>query len=354
MAMPGRIARYWTSWRGRNLSPAPQTLPLRGRGQRLDESQNRLNHPLAGKSHRPAVGAGSLDRLTSMTVFARVAATRSFSAAARELGISQATASKHVQMLENWLGTRLLNRTTRQVGLTEAGRDFYTQATRILEDMETARLAGQNMSRLRGTLRVTIPGGFGSTRLAAGLLEFMQGNLELAISVTVADRPMDMVEEAYDLAIRAWHRAPDDPGLVIQLLMPLRRVTCAAPAYVEAHGAPARPGELSRMNCLTDSQDCGSVWRLAGPEGEMEVAVSGRFQTNNAMLRRTAALAGAGILLIPEMMVEDDLASGRLVRLLPDYTASELRLDAVALAHRAAAPKVRQCIAFLAARLRDR
>ena len=289
-----------------------------------------------------------------MTVFVRIAATRSFSAAARELGISQATASKHVQMLENWLGTRLLNRTTRQVALTEAGRSFYTQATRILEDMETARHAGQAASRLRGTLRITIPIGFGSSRLVALLFDFMQGNPELTIIVTPTDRSVDMVEEGYDLAIRAWRGPPDDPALMIQLLMPLRPVICAAPAYVDSHGAPAEPAALSRMNCLTDIQGCGSVWRLAGPHGEVEVAVSGRFQTNSTTLRRAAALAGTGILLIPEMLVEDDLASGRLVRLLPDYTLSAARLDAVAVAHRATAPKVRQCIAFLAARLPDR
>jgi len=289
-----------------------------------------------------------------MTVFARVAATRSFSAAARQLGISQATASKHVQVLENWLGTRLLHRTTRQVGLTEAGRDFYSQATRILEDMETARHAGQTASRLRGTLRVTIPVGFGSSRLAAVLLDFMQDHPELTISVTVCDRPVDMIEEGYDLGIRAWPRPPDDPGLVIQPLMPLRYVICAAPAFVEAHGAPGGPAELGRMNCLTDDQNCDSVWRLAGADGETEVPVKGRFQTNNAMLRRAAALAGAGILLIPEMLVEDDLAAGRLVRLLPDYAPPVMCLDAFAPVHRATAHKVRQCIAFLAARLRER
>ncbi len=109
-----------------------------------------------------------MDRLTSMTVFSRVAATRSFSAAARELGISQATASKHVQTLEHWLGIRLLNRTTRQVGLTDAGLSFYTQCLRILEDMENARQAGQTVASLRGNLRVSVPVGFGSTRLTAG------------------------------------------------------------------------------------------------------------------------------------------------------------------------------------------
>jgi len=307
-----------------------------------------------GGNHSPALqGPEALDRLASMTVFARVAATRSFSVAARELGISQATASKHVQVLENWLGTRLLHRTTRHVGMTEAGRDFYSQATRILEDMEAARQTGQNAAKLRGTLRVTIPVGFGSTRLAAVLLDFMRDHEELAIVVTVCNRPVDMIEEGYDLAIRAWPRAPDDAGLAIHPLMPLRHVICAAPAYLDAVGVPVAAVELGRMNCLTDSQDYGSVWRLTGPDGETEVAVKGRFQTNNAMLRRAAALAGAGILLIPEMLVEDDLRGGRLVRVLADYTPPAMRLDAVVPAYRAGAPKVRQCLAFLAARLRE-
>lgn len=292
-----------------------------------------------------------MDRLTSMTVFARVAATRSFSAAARELGISQATASKHVQMLEHWLGTRLLHRTTRQVGLTEAGESFYTQATQILEDMETARQAGQTAPRPRGHLRLTVPVGFGSTRLGGLLVAFLHENPDVSISVNVCERPVDLIEEGYDLALRAWMRAPEDPDLVVQPLLSLGYVVCAAPGYLAAHGAPEMPADLAGHTCLIDHRQYGDVWRFTGPDGEAEVVVNGRLKTDNALLRREAALEGAGILLALEILVEQDIAAGRLVRLLPDYSPPPIRLDAVSPGNRAGTPKVRQFVAFLAARL---
>lgn len=293
-----------------------------------------------------------MDRLTSMTVFSRVAATRSFSAAARELGISQATASKHVQTLEHWLGTRLLHRTTRQVGLTDAGLSFYTQCVRILEDMENARQAGHTAAGLRGNLRATVPVGFGSTRLTTVLVDFMAEHPDLSVTVTVCDHPIDLIEEGYDLGLRAWGQPLEDPALIARPLVPLQYGVFASPAYLAVHGRPAVPADLARMVCLTDHRRPGDVWHFLGPDGKVEVAVKGRLKTDNSMLRRSAALAGAGILLAPDILVEDDLAAGRLVRLLPGYLPPSTRLDAVSPAHRADTPKVRQFVAFLAARLR--
>ncbi|MBN8896645.1 MAG: LysR family transcriptional regulator, partial [Rhodospirillales bacterium] len=172
-----------------------------------------------------------MDRLTSMTVFARVAASRSFSAAARDLGISQATASKHVQTLEDWIGTRLLHRTTRRVGLTEAGESFYAQCTRILEDMETARQVGTPDARIRGTLRFTAPVAFGSALLGPLLVRFTQLYPDLALNVTLVDRPVDLVEEGYDLALQVIHGPLEDarqPGMLLQQLMPMPFEVCAA------------------------------------------------------------------------------------------------------------------------------
>lgn len=294
-----------------------------------------------------------MDRLTSMTVFARVAAARSFSAAARDLGISQATASKHVQTLESWLGTRLLHRTTRRVGLTEAGVSFFDQCTHILEDMETARQAGQTTAKLRGSLRITAPLAFGSTRLAALVVDFMAEHSDLSLTVALCDRPVDVIEEGCDLAIRAGSSPSDDVSLIAYPLPPIRFTVCAAPNYLAACGMPEVPADLVRFVCLTGSRHPGDVWRFAGPEGESEVSVSGRLKTDNGMLRREAARIGAGVLLAPEFVVEDDIAAGRLVRLLPGYTPMPLRLDAVSPTHRAALPKVRSFIAFLTARLRE-
>jgi DNA-binding transcriptional LysR family regulator len=293
----------------------------------------------------------SVDRLTSMAVFARVAAARSFSTAARELGISQATASKHVQTLEGWLGVRLLHRTTRRVGLSAAGESFFAHCTRILEDMETARQIGHAEAKLRGNLRITAPVAFGGTRLTALLVDFMAGNPDLSLMVSLCDRPVDLIEEGYDLAIRTGSSPSDDAGLIVYRLQPLRFTVCAAPCYLAASGVPQVPADLVGLVCLTDSRHPGDVWRFQGPDGESEVSVSGRLKTDDGMLRREAARTGAGVLLAPEFLVEDDIAAGRLVRLLPHYMPPELRLDAACPANRGASPKVRSFIAFLTARL---
>jgi DNA-binding transcriptional LysR family regulator len=300
-----------------------------------------------------AWGVREVDRLTSMTVFARVAAARSFSSAARELGISQATASKHVQTLESWLGARLLNRTTRRVALTDAGASFFTQCTHILEDMEAARHTGQTAPALRGTLSITAPVSFGTTYLAPLLVDFMTRNPDLLLSVTLSDRTVDVIEEGYDLAIRFGAAPPNDAGLVAHRFKPLRFVICAAPVYLVAYGRPEVPADLARHVCLTDSRHPGDVWRFTGPEGEAEVQVSGRLKTDNGMLRREAARTGAGVLLAPEFLVQDDITAGRLVRLLPGYELPTWSLDAVCSANRGTSPKVRCFISFLTARLRE-
>ena len=294
-----------------------------------------------------------MDRLTSMTVFARVAAARSFSSAARELGISQATASKHVQTLESWLGTRLLNRTTRRVGLTDVGASFFAQCTRILEDMETARQTGQTIAKLRGSMRVAAPVAFGSSRLPTLVVAFMAENPDLSINVTLCDRPVDVIEDGYDLVIRTGPEASDDVGLTVHVLRSMRFTVCAAPAYLGTHGVPQAPADLARLVCLTDSRYPGDVWRFSSPNGECEVAVTGRLRSDNGMFRRAAARTGAGVLLAPEFLVEDDIAAGRLVRLLPGYTPPTMHLEAVCPAHRAVSPKVRSFVAFLKERLAD-
>jgi DNA-binding transcriptional LysR family regulator len=288
-----------------------------------------------------------------MTVFARVAAARSFSAAARDLGISQATASKHVQTLESWLGTRLLNRTTRRVALTDVGASFFAQCTRILEDMETARQTGQTVARLRGSMRVAVPVAFGSSRLPTLVVAFMAENPDLSLNVALCDRPVDVIEDAYDLAIRTGSEASDDAGLSVHVLQSMGFAVCAAPAFLEAHGAPQVPADLARLVCLTDSRYPGDIWRFSGPNGTCEVQVTGRLRSDNGIFRRAAARTGAGVLLAPEFLVRDDIAAGRLVRLLPGYAAPTMRLEAVCPSHRAVSPKVRSFVAFLKERLEE-
>jgi DNA-binding transcriptional LysR family regulator len=283
-----------------------------------------------------------------MAVFSRVASTRSFSGAARELGISQATASKHVQMLEGWLGVRLLHRTTRRVALTEAGQSFFLQCSRILEEMEAARSTAKHEAPVRGNMRIAAPVGFGSARLGPLVVGFMQRNPELSLHIDLSDRQVDIIEEGYDLAIRAG--LAEGPGLTTWRLMPLDYVLCAAPAYLARHGVPRTPAELRGHHCIAGTDLPGS-WRFCGPDGEAEVPIYGRLQVNNAMLRRDAARAGAGILLCADYLVEEDFANGRLVRLLPEHKPAGNALHAASPEYRAATPKVRSLVNHLTAQL---
>ena len=230
-----------------------------------------------------------------MTVFAKVASTRSFSGAARELGVSQATASKHVQTLEDWLGVRLLHRTTRRVALTDVGESFFVQCTRILEDMETARCSARPEAPVRGNMRITAPVVFGSTRLGPLVVDFMHRHPELSLNVELSDRSVDLIEEGYDLAIRT--SPTTGAGLVAWPLMPLDYVLCTAPSYLARHGVPTTPAELSTHHCITGNSSVGVSWGFDGPDGQTEVPIYGRLQVNNAMLRCDVARSGAGILL---------------------------------------------------------
>jgi DNA-binding transcriptional LysR family regulator len=292
-----------------------------------------------------------VDRLTSMTVFAKVARTRSFSGAARALGISQATASKHVQTLECWLGTRLLHRTTRRVALTEAGESFFLQCERILADMEAARSAAKPETPVRGSMRITAPIVFGSTRLGPLVVDFMQQHPELSLNVELSDRSVDLIEEGYDLAIRT---APTNGnGLVEWRLMALDYLLCAAPAYLERHGTPTEPADLSEHHCITGTESASPTWSFHGPHGEAEVPICGRLQVNNALLRRATARAGAGVLLCAEYLVADDINCGRLVRLLPEHRPAGGTLRAVSPSHRAGSLKVRSLVNHLTTQLGD-
>jgi DNA-binding transcriptional LysR family regulator len=286
-----------------------------------------------------------------MTVFAKVASARSFSGAARELGISQATASKHVQTLEDWLGVRLLHRTTRRVALTDVGEGFFVQCSRILEDMEAARNAAKPESPVRGSMRITAPVVFGSTRLGPLVVDFLHLHPELSLNVELSDRSVDLIEEGYDLAIRT--SPTTGAGLVAWPLMPLDYVICAAPSYLARHGVPTAPAELSGHHCITGTDSASPNWQFTGLDGKSEIPIYGRLQVNNAMLRRDAARAGAGILLCADYLVDEDIANGRLVRLLPDHQPVGSTLHAVSPAFRAGSPKVRSLVSHLTAQLGD-
>jgi DNA-binding transcriptional LysR family regulator len=288
-----------------------------------------------------------MDRLTSMAVFAKVVEANSFSAAARMLGISQATASKHVQMLETWLGARLLNRTTRRVGMTAIGESFHAQCTRILDDIDEARNASKNETNLHGPLRIAAPVCFGSTKLGPILRGFARMHAAVTLDVFLSDRVVDPLEEGFDVAIQLG--AGQGTGLLVRRLALLPYVLCAAPAYLAGRGTPAAPEALEHHVCLLDRQLFPEGWRFIGLNGGSAPPLAYQVVANSALILREAAAEGAGVLLAPEFCVQADLAEGRLVRLLPEWSAPPLELSAAFPAARQLSAKTREIVAYLAA-----
>jgi DNA-binding transcriptional LysR family regulator len=291
-----------------------------------------------------------MDRVTSLSVFAKVVESSSFAAAARHFGLSPAMVSKHILSLEERLGARLLNRTTRQVSPTEIGREFYERATRILADLDEAEQAASALQATpKGLLRLNVPLSFGIRHLAPAILDYLAACPDAEIDVTLSDRVVDLVEEGFDLAIRIARLA--DSSLIARRIAPCRIVACAAPAYLKKHGAPRRPADLAAHNCLGYSYAAlRNEWRFTGPDGVESVRVAGRLNANNGDVLRLAALRGEGIVIQPTFLIGDDLASGELVPILPGFVPDELVIQAVYPHSRHLSVKVRSFIDFLVAR----
>ena len=292
-----------------------------------------------------------MDRLTSMSVFVKVVAHHSFVGAAGELGLSRAGVSKHVQALERSLGVRLLNRNTRRLSLTEIGVVVYERYARILEEIdEVERNAGALQTNPRGTLRITAPVSFGVPHLAPAVVDYMAEYPDVSIDMVLNDRTVDLIEEGFDVAVRIGHLV--DSTLIARRIAPIRFALCAAPAYLERHGEPRRPADLTQHNCLEFSyRQTGAEWHFTGPDGTAEsVRVSGRLKVNNPQVLHTAALNGEGVEFDPTFVVGPDIAAGRLVALMPDYTPIETDLSIVYPPGRQLSAKVRSFVDFLAAR----
>jgi DNA-binding transcriptional LysR family regulator len=289
-----------------------------------------------------------MDRLTSMAVFAKVLERRSFSAAARELGISQATVSKHVQTLEAWLGTQLLVRTTRRVASTPAGEGFYTRCQRILADVADAR-PDEPGAALRGRIRLALPAGFVAACLGTALGHVVAENPLLAVDAVLTETPPDPIAGGFDAVVMLG--ATSGPGLIARTLAELPLVLCAAPAYVGRCGRPETPEDLTRHDCLNGIVPEPALWRFAGAMGEASVAVGGRLVSRSAVLLHDAAIADAGVLLAPACLVREDLAAGRLERVLEAYTPVPAVLTAVYPADRHLSTRLQTILTALATAL---
>lgn len=283
---------------------------------------------------------------TDMEIFARVVTSGGMSAAGREMGLSPAVISKRLRRLETRLGTRLLQRTTRQIALTEAGQGYYERVVAILASIEEAEaFVNRRSAMARGTLKVSAPTSFGRLHIAPHLGRFLDSYPDLGINLQLSDEFVDVVGEGYDLAIRIADLA--DSSLVARRLAPIHRVLCAAPSYLERHGEPQHLSDLDRHHLLAAaSQD---PWKLEGPEGPIAVRVHGNLVTNSSEVVREAVLAGMGIALRSTWDVGPELSSGRLRVVLPEYRASSrIGLYAVYPSRRFLPAKVRVFIDFLA------
>jgi DNA-binding transcriptional LysR family regulator len=283
-----------------------------------------------------------------MAVFVKVVETSSFAATARYLGMSPAMVSRHIQLLEERLGARLLNRTTRRVSLTEVGQIYHERCLRILSELEEAdRAASELQSVPRGRLRVTAPMTFGIRHLAPIIADYLRLYPEVAIDLSLDDRCVDLLEEGFDLAIRVGALA--DSSLIARRLTLAEMVLCASPDYLKQHGIPKTPRDLEQHNCLAYAYSRSrNEWRFIGPSGTEEtIPVSGRFVANNGDALRIIAREAIGIIVAPQFVVEEEMKAGHLVRLLPEYRTVAFPVHAVYPHSRYLSAKARTFIDFL-------
>ena len=289
-----------------------------------------------------------MDRLTSMSVFVKVADLGSFAAAANELRLSPTMIGKHVRYLEERLGSLLINRSTRRQSLTELGRSYLDHCRHLLEEAEAGdALAEETLRAPRGKLRVATSVAFGSYSLASAVVRFMKKYPDVTLELVLSDRMVDLLEEGIDATIRVG--ALTDSTMMSRSLSPYTGVVCAAPRYLAERGTPTHPKDLLDHECLRyPGWAEGQRWTFFGPEGEIQVDVKCRLTINSAFGILYAALAGAGIVLMRDELLAEHIAAGRLQVLLPNYKTQSRERHIVWLKNRKMTPKLRAFIDFIA------
>src|SRR5271170_1083093 len=291
-----------------------------------------------------------MDRLASITAFVRVAENGGFSAAARSLNVSATTISDQVQALENALGARLFNRTTRRVILTEVGREYYDRCSQILHELaEADEVASALQVMPRGRLRVYCHQGLGRL-IAPVVTRLLADYAEVSLDLRTGDAMIDLVQEGFDLAVMPF--SPPDSTLIKRTLAKWSLVLCCAPAYLETHPPPHTPAELDGHTCLLYAYSIfGSEFHFTDPAGNpVSARVSSSLLTTSIAVMRAAAVAGLGLWMCPRYHVSDLLASGALVPLLPDYGRPEIEIVALYPHRRQLSAKVRLFLDMLVER----
>lgn len=288
-----------------------------------------------------------MDRFTALQVFRAVAELGSFAAAARELGLSPAAISKNIAELERQLGTRLVNRTTRRMSLTEAGRIYREHVVRGLDALADADQAvGSANADPVGTLRISAPLTVGLTRMTGAIPAFLARYPGIRLDLHLDDRRVDLIRDGFDLAIRG-SDVLEDSSMVTRKLAVMQHVLCAAPSYFSAHGKPAVPADLRLHQCIRFSLSAhANLWEFRKGQHKEQVAIDARYSVSSSLAVRDALRAGFGLSLIPHPYVADDLKQGLLEPALEDWETVETTLYAIYPSRELLAPKIRVFIDF--------
>ena len=286
-----------------------------------------------------------IENISDLMVFTQAVKGGSLSAAGRELGISLAVASKRLQRLEDRLGVRLLNRSTRQLSLTDEGAEYFHYCVRILAELEEGEeLVTRGSKEPKGNLKVTVPAAFGRLHVAPLVPDFLARYPAIKLNLHLSDSLVDIIDQGYDLAIRIGELK--DSSLVAKSIGVDRRVVVATPSYLARHGAPQTPRDLARHNALLFAGT--DHWSFVGPNGDqVQVKVSGNLETNNCDALREAIFADLGLALRPLWDVWRDVSDGRLVRLLPAYIPPAYPINAISPSRRLLPKKTRVFIEHL-------
>ena len=290
-----------------------------------------------------------MDTLTRMRAFIEVVEAEGFSAAARKIGRSKALLSKYVRELEDELGALLLNRTTRQFSLTEAGHDYFKRATEIVNDIDAlAESVRERLGDVKGRIKLTAPRTFADAGIGHSLIDFARDHPDITLDIHLDDRFVDLVEEGFDIAIRITRM--QDSSLIARKLRPFSIRMCGSPELIKAIGRPEKPQDLAGKPCVIDTNGRWlSNWQFKNVDGEaITVQVDGRLEVNSPIAAREAAISGLGFVGLPDFIAEPALESGKLVAILDDWLPPAGGIYAVYPHRRYLPAKIRVFVDYLA------
>lgn len=290
-----------------------------------------------------------MDTLNRMRAFVDVVESEGFSAAARRVGRSKALLSKYVRELEDELGALLLNRTTRQLSLTEAGHTYFARAIEILRDMDDLTdVVRQSSGDVKGRIKLSAPRTFADAPVGQSLVDFVNAHPDITLDVHLDDRFVDLVEEGFDISIRITKL--DDSSLIARRLADFQTVLCASPDIIAQYGRPETPQALAAMPCIVDTNGrYRNNWPFENPDGTpLNVSVGGRMEVNSPLAVRAAAVSGLGFAILPDFIAAPEIESGRLVSLLPQYIPDGSGIYVVYPHRRYLPAKVRVFVDYLA------